>query len=74
MKTLQNNDGTSLTIPEHVKTIDVHKIGNLIEIVSINPYMTWRANTTASVMELKRYAKAQLGFRQNTADKWRWSR
>ena len=74
MKTLQNNDGTSLTIPEHVKTIDVHKTENLIEIVSINPYMTWKANTTASVMEFKRYAKAQLGFRQNTPNKWRWSR
>jgi hypothetical protein len=74
MKTLQNNDGTSLAIPEHVKTIDVHNVGNLIEIVSINPYMAWSANTTASVMELKCYAKTQLGFRQTTPDKWRWSR
>ena len=74
MKTLQNIDGTSLTIPAHVKTIDVHKTGNLIEIFSINPYMTWKANTTASVMEFKRYAKAQLGFRQTTPNKWRWSR
>lgn len=74
MNTLRNTDGTSLNIPAHIKTIDVTKIGGLIEIVSINPYMSWRANTTATVMELKCYAKAKLGFRQTASDKWRWSR
>ena len=71
---MNNTDGTSLHIPAHVKTIDVHAAGNLIELVSIEPYMTWSATTTASVMELKTYAKGQLGFRQTTPNKWRWSR
>jgi len=74
MQTLKNEDGTMLKIPDCVKTIDVHKTGNLIEIVSIEPYMVWRSNTTASVMDLKRYAKVKLGFQQTTPDKWRWSR
>ena len=73
-KEMKNLDGTTLVIPDNVKVIDVQKTGNLIEIFSIEPYMTWSANTTASVMELKRYAKAQLGFQQTTPDKWRWSR
>jgi len=71
---MKNPDGTTLLIPDNVKVIDVYRMGNLIEIFSIDPYMTWSANTTASVMELKVYAKAQLGFQQKTPDKWRWSR
>jgi hypothetical protein len=71
---MKNPDGTTLTIPSNVKTMDVHVTGNLIELVSIEPYMKWNANTTCSVMELKRYAKGKLGFQQTTKDKWRWSR
>ena len=71
---MKNTDGTTLKIPAEVKCIDVHVTGSLIELRSLEPYMAWSANTTASVMDLKRYAKGKLGFRQNTANKWRWSR
>jgi len=71
---MKNTDGTTLSIPANVKTIDVHVTGGIIELFSIEPYMTWKANTTASVMEFKTYAKGKLGFRQTTSNKWRWSR
>lgn len=74
---MKNKDGTNLSIPDHVKIIDVHVTGNLIEIVAIDPYMTWRSNTVASVADLESYLKEALGFEQTilgSQNKRRWIR
>ena len=69
---MKTEDGTRFTIPATVKEIDVYVTGGLIEVHSTD--FTWKSNTTSTVMDLKRYAKAKLGFRQMTHNKWRWVR
>jgi hypothetical protein len=69
---MKTADNTTFSIPSHVKEIDVFIVGKLIEVHSTD--LSWKANVVCSVMELKQYAKAKLGFQQTTSNKWRWSR
>jgi|TARA_R110001632_G_scaffold86905_1_gene189290 hypothetical protein len=69
---MKTNDNTSFAIPSHVKEIDIFRVGQLIEVHSTD--FSWKSNVVCSVMELKQYAKAELGFQQTTKNRWRWSR
>ena len=70
---MKTSDNTAFSIPPSVNEIDVYIIGdNLIEVHST--CFDWKSSVCCSVMELKRYAKAKLGFQQATSNKWRWSR
>ena len=69
---MNTKDNIKLSIPSTVKEIDIYKVGDLIEIHATD--FSWKSNVVCSVMELKLYAKAKLGFQQKTSNKWRWSR
>jgi hypothetical protein len=63
MKAMIDKCNTDFLIPDHVKSMDVHLLGNgLIEVFDVN--RKWKGNLVSELMDFKVYVKVDLGFRQ----------